>query len=87
MSKGNIIGFGLMIIPIVIALVINEWKSLFDLSLIYRIGICFVLIVSYFEGLYIGVLQTNGIITQDLGSGLIWISGFCFFGSMFCLIA
>ena len=41
MSKRNTVGFVLMIIPIVIALIINEWKSGFDLLLIYKMGIGF----------------------------------------------
>ena len=52
MSKRNTVGFVLMIIPIVIALIINEWKSGFDLLLIYKMGIGFCLIVSYFVGIY-----------------------------------
>lgn len=55
-----------------------------DFGVFLAFGLLFSSILSLF---IIGVLQTNGIITQDLGSGLIWISGFCFFGSMFCLIA
>jgi len=65
----------------------REKKSIHerDSGIVLAFGLLFLSVLNLF---IIGILQTNGIITQDLGSGLvIGASGFCFLGSMFCLIA